>query len=67
MSGGGGAALYLSYREAAGPDRGALFHTVQITVTKAGAVGGRVVQAFAPRESAPPFTFGSACAHHAKH
>jgi Calcineurin-like phosphoesterase len=59
MSGGAGAALYLSYREAAGPDRGALFHAVQITVTEAGAVGGRVFQAFAPRESAAPFTFGS--------
>jgi Calcineurin-like phosphoesterase len=65
MSGGGGAALYLSYRDAAGPDRGALFHAVHITVTEAGAVGGRVFQAFAPRESAAPFTFGSACAHRA--
>jgi hypothetical protein len=31
MSGGGGAALYLSYRNA-GPDRGALFHAVEMTL-----------------------------------
>ena len=54
MSGGGGAAQYLSYREAAGPDRGALFHAVEITLTEAGAVHGRVLQAFAPPGSAPP-------------
>ena len=59
MSGGGGAALYLSYREAAGPGRGALFHAVEITMTEAGAAGGRVFQAFAPRGSAAPFTFGA--------
>ena len=58
MSGGGGAALYLSYRNARSPDRGALFHAVEITVTEAGAVRGRVLQAFAPRDSPPPFTFG---------
>lgn len=56
MSGGGGAALYLSYRNA-GRDRGALFHAVEITVTATGAVRGRVLQAFAPGESQPPFTF----------
>ena len=58
MSGGGGAALYLSYRNAPSSDRGALFHAVEITVTEAGAVRGRVLQAFAPRDSPPPFTFG---------
>ena len=58
MSGGGGAALYLSYRNARSRDRGALFHAVEITVTEAGAVRGRVLQAFAPRDSPPPFTFG---------
>ena len=57
MSGGGGAALYLSYR-GAGPDRGALFHAVQITLDEAGGASGRVLQAFAPPGSAPPFTFG---------
>jgi hypothetical protein len=57
MSGGGGAALYLSYRDAR-RDRGALFHAVEITVAESGAVRGRVLQAFAPRDSAPPFTFG---------
>jgi hypothetical protein len=58
MSGGGGAALYLSYREAAGPDRGALFHAVEITMAAGGAVRGRVIQAFAPAGSPPPFAFG---------
>jgi hypothetical protein len=57
MSGGGGAALYLSYR-GAGADRGALFHAVAITLGEAGAVSGRVLQAFAPPGSPPPFAFG---------
>jgi Calcineurin-like phosphoesterase len=58
MSGGGGAALYLSYRETQSPDRGALFHAVVITLAESGAVRGRVIQAFAPSDGAPPFTFG---------
>jgi Calcineurin-like phosphoesterase len=58
MSGGGGAALYVSYRTAESPDRGALFHAVEITLTENGASSGRVIQAFAPAESPPPFTFG---------
>jgi hypothetical protein len=57
MTGGGGAALYLSYRNA-GRDRGALFHAVEITLTENAAVHGQVFQAFAPAGSAPPFTFG---------
>ena len=57
MSGGGGAALYLSYKNATG-ERGALFHAVEITLAETGAVGGRVFQAFAPSDSPPPFTFG---------
>jgi Calcineurin-like phosphoesterase len=57
MTGGGGSALYLSYRDA-GRDRGALFHAVEITLTEDAAVRGRVFQAFAPRGSAPPFAFG---------
>lgn len=57
MSGGGGAALYLSYR-GAGPDRGALFHAVQITLDEAGGASGRMLQAFAPPGSDPPFIFG---------
>ncbi len=57
MSGGGGAALYLSYRNAGG-DRGALFHAVEITITETAAVRGRVFQAFAPPGDAPPFSFG---------
>jgi hypothetical protein len=56
MSGGGGAALYLSYKKA-GPDRDAIFHAVEITVDEDGSVSGRVIQAFAPPGSEPPFTF----------
>jgi hypothetical protein len=58
MSGGGGAALYLSYRNAGSRSRGALFHAVEITLTERGDVRGRVFQAFAPSGSAAPFTFG---------
>jgi hypothetical protein len=58
MTGGGGAALYLSYRNAGGADRGALFHAVEITLNETGAVRGRVFQAFAPRGSPAPFSFG---------
>jgi hypothetical protein len=58
MTGGGGAALYLSYRDASGRDRGALFHAVEITLTEAGAARGRVFQAFAPLEGPAPFSFG---------
>jgi calcineurin-like phosphoesterase family protein len=57
MSGGAGAALYLSYR-GAGPDRGALFHAVEITLDERGGVRGRVLQAFASADSAPPFVSG---------
>jgi hypothetical protein len=58
MSGGGGAAQYLSYRNADSPERGALFHAVEITLTEAGEASGRVFQAFAPPGSPPPFVFG---------
>jgi hypothetical protein len=57
MSGGGGAALYPSYRNA-GCERDALFHAVELRLTETAAVQGRVIQAFAPRGSAPPLTFG---------
>jgi Calcineurin-like phosphoesterase len=56
MSGGGGAALYLSYKNA-GRDRGAIFHAVEITLAEDGAATGRAFQAFAPRGSEPPFSF----------
>jgi calcineurin-like phosphoesterase family protein len=56
MSGGGGAALYLSYRNA-GRDRGAIFHAVQITLEESGAASGRAIQAFAPPGTDPPFAF----------
>ena len=57
MSGGGGAALYLSYRNA-GRERDARFHAVKITLTENAAVQGALIQAFAPPDSAPPITFG---------
>jgi Calcineurin-like phosphoesterase len=57
MSGGGGTALYLSYRNA-GRERDALFHAVEITLTENAAVQGGLIQAFAPSGSAPPITFG---------
>ena len=44
MTGGGGAALYDSYRHAGSPERGALFHAVEITLGESGAVRGRVIQ-----------------------
>ena len=54
MSGGGGTGLCSDWRGicSAGPgrpeDRGALFHCVQLVVSGAGDVSGRVIQAFAP-------------------
>jgi hypothetical protein len=59
MSGGGGAALYLSYRVGQTADRGALFHAVRITLDDRGGVRGEAFQAFAPPGSAPPFAFGA--------
>jgi hypothetical protein len=58
MSGGGGAALYLSYREARSRERGAVFHAVELTLDEDGAVRGRAFQAFAPGGAPPAFTFG---------
>jgi hypothetical protein len=54
MSGGGGTGLcsHMGGICAQGPgrpeDRGSLYHAVEITITEAGAVGGRVLQAFEP-------------------
>jgi hypothetical protein len=39
-------------------DRGALFHAVQIIITEAGAIAGRVLQAFDPVDGHARFTFG---------
>ena len=64
VSGGGGTALCSHLRGvcAEGPgrpeDRGALFHAVEITVTEAGAVSGRVLQAFDPVDGHARLTFG---------
>ena len=52
VSGGGGTALCSHLRGVCAPgdgapeDRGALFHAVEITITEAGEVSGRVIQAF---------------------
>ena len=54
MSGGGGTGLCSDFRgicaegEGHPADRGSLFHMVQITITAAGAVSGKVLQAFEP-------------------
>jgi hypothetical protein len=64
VSGGGGTALCSHLRGVctAGPghpeDRGALFHAVELTVTEAGAVSGRVLQAFDPVDGHARITFG---------
>jgi hypothetical protein len=63
VSGGGGTGLCSHVRgictagEGRPEDRGALFHAVHFTVTEAGAVSGRVLQAFAPDGEAR-ITFG---------
>jgi hypothetical protein len=63
MSGGGGTGLCSHFRgvctEGTGrpENRGALFHAVEITISEAGAVSGRVLQAFG-RPSSPPIAFG---------
>jgi Calcineurin-like phosphoesterase len=63
MSGGGGSGLCSHFRgvctEGSGrpEDRGSLYHAVEITITAAGEISGRVIQAFArPGESR--FQFG---------
>jgi Calcineurin-like phosphoesterase len=54
VSGGGGSGLCSHFRgvcaagEGSPEDRGALFHAVEITITEAGEVSGRVLQAFDP-------------------
>ena len=64
MSGGGGTGLCSHFRgictagEGRPEDRGALFHAVEITISEAGAVSGRVLQAFEPRDGRARFRFG---------
>ena len=64
VSGGGGTALCSHIRGVCteGPerpeDRGALFHAVEITVTEAGTISGRVLQAFDPVDGNARFGFG---------
>jgi putative acetyltransferase len=65
VSGGGGTALCSHYHgvcaagEGRPEDRGALFHAVQIVVDEAGAVSGRVLQAFEPDAGRARITFGA--------
>lgn len=64
ISGGGGTGLCSHVRGICTPgdgrpeDRGALFHAVAITVTEAGAISGRVLQAFDPGDGHARITFG---------
>jgi hypothetical protein len=57
MSGGGGTGLCSDFRgicaegEGQPADRGSLFHLVEIHITEAGSVSGRVLQAFEPEPS----------------
>jgi len=66
MSGGGGTGLcsHLHGICTAGPghpeDRGALFHAVEVSVTEAGEVSGRVIQAFARDDQPARLSFGGA-------
>jgi hypothetical protein len=63
MSGGGGTGLCSDFRGicAAGDghpaDRGSLFHIVQISIAEAGAVSGKVLQAFEPAPGRARLTF----------
>lgn len=63
MSGGGGSGLCPHFRgictggEAHPEDRGNLYHAVEIALSRAGAVSGRVLQAFAAPGAAPRFSF----------
>lgn len=63
MSGGGGSGLCSHFRgvctEGRGrpEDRGALYHAVEIEVSEAGAISGRVIQAFAPPDVPPRYRF----------
>ena len=66
MSGGGGTGLCSHYRGVCmeGPgrpeDRGALFHAVEVTISEAGDISGRVIQAFEADDAAPRLRFESA-------
>jgi hypothetical protein len=57
MSGGGGSGLCSHFRgictvaPGSPEDRGSLFHAVEITISEAGAISGRVIQAFAGVEA----------------
>ena len=64
VSGGGGTALCSHFRgvcaegEQRPEDRGALFHAVELTITAAGDVSGRVLQAFDPVDGHARLHFG---------
>jgi hypothetical protein len=56
MSGGGGAAVFLSYRETGHADRAGIFHAVEVTL-HGGMASGQAFQAFAPPSSPPARRF----------
>lgn len=64
MSGGGGSGLCSHFRgvctegEGRPEDRGSLYHAVELAISAAGAVSGRVLQAFAPAGAPPRLGFG---------
>ena len=64
MSGGGGTGICSHYRGvcSAGPghpeDRGSLFHSVELTISKAGDISGRVIQAFERVDAPARLRFG---------
>jgi hypothetical protein len=65
MSGGGGTGLCSHYRgvctqgQGRPEDRGALFHAVEVTISEAGDISGRVIQAFEADDAAPRHRFES--------
>jgi hypothetical protein len=64
VSGGGGTAPCSHLRgvcaggQGRPEDRGALFHAVEVTVTEAGSISGRVLQAFDPVDGHARLRFG---------
>lgn len=64
MSGGGGTGLCSHYRgictqgPGAPEDRGAVFHAVEIAISEAGYISGRVMQAFEPGGAPARYSFG---------
>jgi hypothetical protein len=56
VSGGGGSGLCSHWRGGC-PDRGNIYHAVELTVSESGAVSGRTIQAFASRATPARYAF----------